>query len=202
MKTLITLLLLIASVAAKAQLMTYGTLNDLKQLEAVNQAFAYVSGADSALDGKGGVYIYDSSSTATVDNYNIVKPTNVTVGRWRRANQNTFSLTQGTAFRVGSLKIFYGTGTVGANGVVTFNLTNENTSGGTAIFTQVMFANATVIVPSTNATDMTQGEWTSTAANQKTITFTFKRNVVAIGNIASIGFTPSGTNVRVFVVGI
>lgn len=205
---LILILLLITSVASAQGLMPealkkVNTMADLKKFKGEHNAYAYMTGKDSIADGQGGSYRYDTASTTTADNYNVIQVTGVTKGRWIRANQTTINYTQGTIFKIGPLKIFTGMATIaGGNGEVLINLTNENTANGTAFFTNVLFASAMAEQASSNSNDVVIGNVKNIGAGNKTITFRFATGAtVSVLGAASLRVAGNGLNVRYIVLG-
>lgn len=106
----------------------------LKALKGVANSVQYVLGKDSARDGRGGMYYWDSTSVATNDDFNVVQVTGQSLGRWIRNTQTQNTYPTGTLFRIGALRLFIGTCTTNASGVAVINATEDGTSTGIALF--------------------------------------------------------------------
>lgn len=210
MKNIITILLLSISLTGLGQSYSpvgsqvFNTVTDLKSQGGINNAMVYVLGGSTVGDGRGGVYRWSSSNTEQEDltYYNVIQVTGLETGRWIRTNQNIFPYPQGTLFRIGSLKIFTASGVTDANGEVTFNLTTENTSGGTAIFNSVFFnsGQATVNAPTPN--DIVMGSVKTLSANNKVITFRFSKGALGVLGLATLAVATTNTPVKILIVGI
>jgi hypothetical protein len=178
------------------------TVAELKQYPGAHNAYAYMTGRDSIADGLGGNYRYDTSSTATADDYNIVQVTGVTKGRWMRANQNTFIYTGGTVFKIGPLKIYVGATTIGSNGETTINATTDNTTNGTAIFTNIFFATGQAISNVTTPNEIVTGMTKSISANKKQVVLKFGTgNLVSILGAVTVTAAPNGVQQQFLIIG-
>jgi hypothetical protein len=98
MRKLLFLILLWPSIVfgqASTSQMTFNTLTDLRGSAGTPNVQVLLNGLASINDGNGGVYMWNSTSTATDDGFITIKPTTVTTGRWVRiGNGNTL---KGTA---------------------------------------------------------------------------------------------------------
>lgn len=182
----------------------FNTVVDLKSQAAINNAMVYVLGGSTVGDGKGGVYRWNDASTESEDlTYNnVVQVTGVQTGRWIRTNQNIFPYPQGTLFRIGSLRIFTASGVTDANGEVTFNLTTENTSNGTNIFSNIFFNSGQATVNATTPNDVVMGVVKTLSANNKTITFRFSKGALGALGLATLAVATTNTPVKILIVGI
>lgn len=161
-------------------------LSDLKVMKPItpNQQVLLI-GRDSVGDGKGGFYRWDSTDTTSAqdDTYlNVVTSSvNGATGRWVRVFQRARNTTGGVLVNIGGVKTYFTSGTTDSSGNITINLTEENTSGGTALFTNIMSIQAN---PQTNAngpSDAVQSYRKSLSTNLKTTTFGFyKANALTI----------------------
>lgn len=89
MKKLIIIPLIIATLSAFSQLMpialvTCQTVTDLRAFVPQTLEKVDLLGLTSAVDGNGGTYIWNSTSTATDDGFLTIAVTGITTGRWIR----------------------------------------------------------------------------------------------------------------------
>lgn len=182
----------------------FNTIADLKLQMGSPNSVVYVTGGSALSDYRGAFYVWDASSTATEDmtSYNIIQVTGATTGRWIRTNQSIQILPQGTLFRIGPLKILAASGTTNASGEFTLNATTENTSGGTAIFSSILFNATQATSASASANDAVNGTIKS-VTNGKVIVYRYtKGSTIGILGALSISLAGAGVPVQCFVVGI
>lgn len=154
-----------------------------------------------------GDYVYHSASTETSDDYNVVKPDAVddstVFGRWIRMYRSEIRYAHGVLHRPSSsLKTFMADVTVGSSGEVTLNLTEENTSGGTAFFPNaIRDINVIAIRNISTPIDVPWGSVKSIGSGNKTITFKCADAVALalLGNTAQD--TASGVTLKVSITG-
>lgn len=210
MKNIIIAFLLTLSVSTYAQntgyLRTFSTVTQLQgQKGAYEQEFVYLYGSSNTTDYRGGIYMWNAGSTATQDltYMSVIAVTNINTGRWVKVNQNTVPYAQGTLFRVGMLKIFAATGVTDSNGEFSINLTAENTSNGTALFTSIIANIPGARVNASTANDVVTGSVKVLAGDLKTCSYRFvKGGTIGILGVASLYAAPASTPVSVLIVGI
>lgn len=161
-------------------------------------------------DQLGKFYMYDPISTATEDlvNYNVIMPAN-SIGRWIANYQRIQTYVHGTLVTLGAFKIFVIASTV-TSGASTVNLTVDNTTNGTAIFTEVWYASSEATVDTTTPSDIVYSGRKTLSANKKQLTHSFIRGNTTLLNlsiittgltVSSTRFAPDGTPVSFFIVG-
>lgn len=171
----------------------------------MDNAVVYVIGGTAVTDFRGAFYTWDSTSTAAEDmtTYNVLQVAGVSTGRWIRTNQSSQILPQGTLFRIGPLKILAVSGVTNSNGEFTLNATLQNTAGGTAIFSSILFNSTMATVGSATPNDAVNGTVKSVSADNKVIVYRYTRGNT-IGLLGALAIVAAGSNVPVqcFVVGL
>lgn len=181
----------------------FNTIADLKLQKGNANAVVYVIGGTTTEDFRGAFYKWDNSSVASEDmtNYNVIQVTGLNTGRWMRTNQTSQALPQGTLFRLGPLKILSASGVTNASGEFVLNATLDNTAGGTAIFSSILFNTTSATVGSSSPNDAVNGTIKTTTA--KVITYRYTKGSV-IGLLGALSISAAGSNVPVqcFVIGL
>lgn len=139
------------------------------------------------------VYCRDTLSTYVLDN-----------GLWNQINRQTLPQFFVNGVFKNSARVEVVTGTV-TSGIATFYITDDNTSTGNALFTNVYYVNAGILDDSAN---YAWGTYTL-AANKKSITMNAKKQafggvtILGINVLGSVSFTnvPNGTTVYLIVIG-
>lgn len=189
----------------------FNTLADM-QAQVGNAGGAYLLlGRNSINDGQGGPFIWDATSTETesLTYLAIVKVTGVTTGRYKKAFLNQVILPHGILSFAGGLKIFNSTAsyTTDSSSLCTINLTYENTSGGTAIFTDIWYNIAQPTTTASAANDIVISQVNAVGASNKTTTHIFARgnsSLISVLGLTIAGFrnAVTGTSVRFLVMGV
>lgn len=152
------------------------TMTELKAMQPVGQVL--MLGKTTIGDGMGGFYYWDSSNASAEDTKFLNTLTSGVVGatgRWMRVFQKALTLPQGYLIFNGGVKTLYITNaTTDANGKVTSNLTYENASNGTAIFSEVWQKSFDFPVAVSSANDVPSGS-SAAASDLKTVTYTFSK---------------------------
>jgi len=182
----------------------FNTIADMKLQMGNNNTVVYVTGGSALSDYRGAFYVWDSTSTATEDmtSFNVIQVTGVNTGRWIRTNQSIQNLPQGTLFRIGPLKILAASGITNASGEFTLNATIDNTSGGTAIFSTILFNATQATSGSSNANDAVIGTVKSVTSGKVIVYRYTKGNTIGLLGAVSIVLAPASIPVQCFVVGI
>ena len=177
------------------------TLAELQSYDGATDVVLIMVGATSRDDGRGGIYRFDMSSTESEDlvYLRVVKPANMTTGRWKRINSKVEVYPHGTLVINQNVKTFYAQATTDASGEITLNLTKENTAGGTAIFSEVWFNDSRANVTATTISNAIQSYVKNTSANLKTTTHGYyKANALTITlGLVYSPFTSVGAGVQV-----
>jgi len=208
MKKLIVLIIFLSNIAYGQQslsLVVCDNISEMLSKPVHTKAKYWVVNAVNVNDGLGGVYYYDSLSTEAVDNtyWNVVKPTSVTVGRFKRANTRNVKLTQGMLEQNGGVKTLTVLTTLNVAGEATVNLTYDNTATGTKIFTDTPVVHCTAQPNGTTANNMIIGQPKSFSADQKQITVAFSRgNEGVLAILLGLRAAPAGTPVAVIIKGM
>jgi len=169
----------------------------------------FLIGKNTMGDNLGGFYRWDMTSTDTEDTQfmNVIASDLNTTGRWLRVFQRARNTAGGaTLVNNGGVRTMFISATTNSSGEISINMTEEGTSGGTAIFTEIWSITATANINATGPADAVQSYRKTLAANLKTATYGFyKANAVTITlglllvPVASIG---SGTSILVRVEGV
>lgn len=173
------------------------TLNELKALPVTDKTPVLLIGKDSIGDNKGGVSFYwDSTSTDSEDltYLNVIQKTGINTGRWKRTNQKIMVVPQGIVVMNNGIKTLYTTATTDASGNVTINLTLDNTSNGTAIFTTMRFYKSEAATNSTDPNAYVDVRRTSTSGNLKTVTFKATKPTSSLINLLGINVITTMAN--------
>lgn len=211
MKNLIFALIILLSISAKAQTpmegslgYVYQTVSEAKSKTGVPKAVYYILGGTATTDFRGAFYVWDDASVLAEDlvYYNVIQATGVATGRYIRTNQTNQELPQGMLFRIGPLKILACSGVTNASGEFTVNATLDNTSGGTAIFSSILFNATQATSGSTSANDAVNGTIKS-VTNGKVVVYRYTKGNT-IGILGALSIVASGSNVPVqcFIVGM
>lgn len=161
---------------------TVDLLSDLRQLP-ITSGNIFLTGKTTLTDGLGGFYRWDSSSSASEDTtfMNVIISNVTSSGRWVRTFQKAKSYPQGVLVINGGVKTFYVSGTTDSNGEVTINLTDDNTSTGNALFTEIWFTDSRSTTSASSLANSIQSYTKSIAVNLKTASFGFfKANALTI----------------------
>ncbi|QRQ99697.1 hypothetical protein [Dyadobacter sandarakinus] len=195
-------------------LTTASTIADLKNKAVESEVVYLVVGKNTIGDSGGGLYWWDESSTADEDLIygNVIASTQVTTGRFLRVNTKNITLPHAVLQMNGGAKTVIANGTVNASGEITVNFTYDNTTNGTAIFTQQPWIAICTPQPnSVNGNDVVFGQVKAYANSFKQGTFAFSRggattlslSIVTTGlNVLGVRPAASGTPVSVMVIGL
>ena len=169
----------------------------------------FLIGKTTMGDNLGGFYRWDASATDADDTQfmNYLTSNLSSTGRWVRVFQKARLTTGGaTLVNSGGVRTLFIAATTNSSGEITVNMTEEGTSTGTAIFTEIWSITATANINATGPADAVQSYRKSLAGNLKTATYGFyKANAVTITlglllvPVASIG---AGTSIFVRVEGV
>ena len=170
-------------------------------------------GQNAKGDSKGALYYWDSLSTEAEDTvyYNVVQATGVTTGRWKKVFTRMQTLPHGTLVMNSGKREFFCTATVNASSEITINLTMDNTTNGTAIFSEIWFDDSKAIVNTTTSNDAVTSFKKSLSVNLKQLTHGFFRGNSTLLNLSIVttgltvgGFrtVPAGTIVQFKIEGI
>lgn len=173
------------------------TLADLKITPGTTENIVITLGQASKGDSRGALYYFDPDDNTTPEDtnyYNTVVPT-IGNGRWKKVFTRMLSLPHGTLVMNAGKKEFFATGTTNASGEVTFNLTLDGTSTGTAIFTDIWFNDGKAVVNAATANDVVIGTVKSESADKKQTIhkFTKGKNTLLNLSIITTGLTLGGT---------
>lgn len=115
------------------------TVTNLKDVAVLAGKKMFLGGKTSIGDGLGGFYYWDDTATDAEDTtyLNIIPSNLISTGRWKRTFENVIVYPQGILVNIGGIKKFYASGTSNVNGEIALNLTKENTSTGTNIFSEI-----------------------------------------------------------------
>lgn len=169
------------------------TLAELKTFTGYDKNPVLLLGNSSVGDGSAAHYYWDDASTETEDltYMNIISVTGVPTGRWKKVIARIVTLPQGRLVYNGGKKELFVDTVTGADGTATINLTMDNTTNGTAIFSQVWFDDSKATVNTTTANDAVSSCRMSLTNGNKQLKHLFFR-----GNSSVIGVL--GVNVLSF----
>lgn len=181
-------------------------LTDLRNFPIGEAARVFLMGKTAAGDGWGGTYYWDSASMATEDgtNLTVIASNKSQTGRWIRTGSRVESVPQGKIFTNGRVRVLYASGTTNSSGEITINLTRENTSGGTALFSEIWFEQSVPKAIASAAAALICSPKTR-AANLKTTTHVYtKANAITL--LINLSYNPfiaagSGIDVQFMVMG-
>lgn len=158
------------------------------------------------------LYYFDPLDTTTADdtvNYNTVVPTSG-IGRWKKVITRTMVLPHGTLYMNAGKRDFFCNSVTAADGTCLINLTMDNTTNGTPIFTEVLFDDSKANINLVNINDAIGSCRKLLSANKKQLTHVFYTGNTSALNVAVIasGVTtsafkpaPTGTSVIFAVTG-
>lgn len=171
-------------------------LAELKATKGGQENVIMTLGQASKGDNKGALYYWDGASTEAEDTtyYNIVQVTGVTIGRWKKVFNRMISLPHGTLVLNNGKKEFFVSTVTNASSEAVVNLTMDNTTTGTAIFTDVWFDDSKATVDTANANDAVNSFRRSLSANLKVLTHGFFKGNSTVLSIAIVttGLTVGG----------
>lgn len=189
-------------------------LADLQNAPVTSNQVVLVTGKMAMTDGLGGFYRWDPTSTADADmGFMNVIPSNVSsTGRWLRIFQRARNLAQGVLVTTGGVRTLYALGVTDSNGRFTVNLTEENTTTGTALFTEVWQTAGESTGTASTPNDVVLGSRYSLSSDRKILAYQFSRGgMTTLGStllniagaiIPGLRSVPAGTPVAVRVDGI
>lgn len=165
-------------------------------------------GAITKGDSLGSLYYFDASDSTTVEDtlyWNTVVPNN-NIGRWKKIFVKTLTLPQGVMTMNGGIKSLYVQTTTDATGTATINLTTNNTTNGTPIFSEIWWDDSKSAVATTNVNDAIGSTRKSLSSDLKVLSHMFYRgnsSLVSILGATVLGFrtAPTGTAVNFIIVG-
>lgn len=166
-------------------------------------------GNSSIGDGSAAHYYWDDTSTEAEDlvYMNTIQSTGIATGRWKKVIARIVTVPQGRLVYNGGKKELFVDTVTGADGTATINLTMDNTTNGTAIFSQVWFDDSKATVNTTTANDAVSSCRKSLTNSNKQLTHLFFRGnsstVSVLGiNLLSFRTAVTGTPVTFKVEGI
>lgn len=167
-------------------ILTVNLLSDLQNAPVSNGAIMFLIGKTTLGDGLGGFYRWDDSATGALDTvYLNIVPSNLSpTGRWTRVFQRARNLAHGVLVTTGGIRSFYAPAVIDANSQTVINLTEDNTSGGVALFTEVWQTSGESVINVTDPNDVVMGTRKTLSANKKVLTYYFAR-----GNTTTLGAT-------------
>lgn len=147
-------------------------------------------------DALGALYWFDSSDSSTAEdniNWNTVVPNN-NIGRWKKVITRAIILPHGNLFMYAGKREFFCNSVTAADGTSMINLTMDNTTNGTAIFSEVYFDSSIASVDTLTANDAVSSCRKTLSANKKQLTHLFYRgNAVTLNlGIITAGLTTAG----------
>jgi len=183
-------------------IISINTLADLKATGGDIENIVITLGKNTKGDNLGALYYWDANSTETEDvNFNnIVSVTNIVTGRWKKVFTRMMQLPHGILVINAGKKEFYYTGVVNSSGECLVNLTIDNTTNGTSIFSEVWFDDSKAEVNASTANDAVTSYRKSLSANLKQLTHGFVRgssSVVSILGATVIGLRAALVNTPV-----
>lgn len=180
----------------------------LKALDPVAHPRAFLVCRTVIGDGLGGLYDFDLTASGAEDTVymNTIPSSTTGTGRWVRVFQKAKAYPQGVMVTNGGVKTFYVSATTDSNGDATFQLTDDGTSTGNALFTELWMYSAQANSPAVNLAAGVNSFFKSVSANLKTMVFgQYKENVVTITLgllLAPLATVGAGTSVLCKVEGI
>lgn len=207
MKNVIIFLLISLSASAQVSrgLVICDNITEMKTKPIDTKSKYLVINAMAPEDNRGGLYYFDSLSTAAEDMvyYNIIAPTSGGVGRYKRANTRNINLTQGQLDINGGIKTLQVSGTLNASGEASFNLTYDNTTTGTWIFTTQPKVFCSVRAAGQTGNNVIVGQPKVFTNGGKTVTVSYSRgNEGVVGLLFGLRSAPAGTVVDVMITGM
>lgn len=195
----------------KTNVVSVPLLSDLRNEIGADEESVIITTGELALrDGKGALYGWNPSSMNAEDSANnVVRPTSIAQaqpGRWEKVFVRKMVLPQGILHINNGIKKLYCAATTDANSEATINLTMENTTNGTAIFSNILWDDSKANINVGNVNDMVSSCRKLLSANMKQLTHIFARgnsaavSVVGI-NILGLRTAVAGTNVTFIVEG-
>lgn len=185
------------------------TLAELKTMAGNDKNPVMLLGKDTIGDGFAAHYYWDDASTEAEDTvyYNIVQATNVTNGRWKKVIARVITVPQGILVYNGGIRTLYVNTTTGADGTATINLTMDNTTNGTAMFSNILFDDSKATVNTTTANDAVASCRKSLTNGNKQLTHLFYRgnnSTISLLGVNVLGFRQAvtGTPVVFMVTGV
>ena len=187
---------------------------DLQTAPVMHNQVVLVTGKLTMTDGLGGFYRWDAASTldAELVFMNVVPSTVSPTGRWLRIFQRARNLQQGVLVNNGGVRTLYALGVTDGNGRFTINMTEDNTPGGVAIFTEVWQTDGEATANAPTANDVVIGSRFSLSTDKKVLVYQFSRgNMTTLGTtllnivgtiIPGLRSVPAGTAVAVKVDGV
>lgn len=185
------------------------TLAELKTMSGSDKNPILLLGKDTIGDGFAAHYYWDDASTDPEDTmyYNVVQATGVTTGRWRKVIARVVTVPQGILVYNGGIKTLYVNATTIADGTATINLTMDNTTNGTAIFSNILFDDSKATVNTTTANDAVASCRRSLTNGNKQLSHLFYRgnsSTISLLGVNVLGFRQAvtGTPVTFMVTGV
>lgn len=192
------------------------SLSELRAQKVAPGTVVLLAGKSSPGDGYAALYRWDESSTRSDDSSTLMNSIastrpGLTTGRWLRLVQRIGTYPHGSMEFRGPIKTFYAAGVLDANGEVTINLTENDTSTGVAFFTAIWSDIGSARVNAATANDIIVGSCKAVAPDLKTMTYRFARggSTTLGGTLLSIlglvipglRAAPAGTPVTITVTG-
>lgn len=164
------------------------TLAELKTMSGSDKNPILLLGKDTIGDGFAAHYYWDDASTDPEDTmyYNVVQATGVTTGRWRKVIARVVTVPQGILVYNGGIKTLYVNATTIADGTATINLTMDNTTNGTAIFTNILFDDSKATVNATSVYDAVSSCRKSLTNGNKQLSHLFYRGQAPVISVVGI----------------
>lgn len=174
------------------------TLTELKAMGGYDKNPVLLLGSTTIGDGSAAHYYWDDSSTETEDlvYMNVIKATNIATGRWKKVIARIVTVPQGRIVYNGGKKELFVDSVVGSDGTATINLTMDNTTNGTPIFSQVWFDDSKATVNTTTANDAVSSCRKSLTNSNKQLTHLFFRGNNTALNVLGVNVLSFRTAVQ------
>ena len=164
------------------------TLADLKKFKGFNQNPVLLLGKDVVGDGFAAHYYWDDSSTDSVDTIylNVVAVDGVTTGRWKKVIARVVTIPQGRLIYNGGKKELYVDTVTAANGTATINLTLDNTTNGTPIFSQIWWDDSKANIDTMTVADAVSSTKKSLTNGNRQLTHLFYRGQAPVISVVGV----------------
>lgn len=193
---------------AKSHIISLNLLADLKTQMGNGDNIVITTGQNTIGDGKGALYYWDNLSVETEDTvaWNIVQVTGNTTGRWKKVFTRRLTLPHGILFINNGKREFFCNTTTDASSLASVNLTMDNTTNGTPIFTSILFDDSKANIDAATSNDAVSGCRKSLSANLKQLVHIFYRGGAATISILGanvLGFrnAVTGTPITFYIQG-
>lgn len=156
------------------------TLAELRTMAVRDGRVVVVADKATAFDNTGGFYRWNPSSTSAEDTkyLNVIASSVSGTGRWIRMFQRAVDMTAtgGTMLTLaGNYKEYNVSGTTNSSGQIVWNLTDDGTATGNALFTSIKIIQVTVDQDQPNPEDAVATRRISLSTNLKVLTYGFSK---------------------------